>query len=111
MAALGERLLLLGDRRDPADRRADEDPDPRAVDVLEPGVVPGLLRRGNREQHVPVHAARLLRRDQLARVEARHLGGDPHGVVGGVERLDPADAAPPRDRRLPASTARRARAA
>ena len=102
MAALGERLLLLGDRRDPADRRPDEDPDARAVDVVvEPRVVPGLLRGGDREQHVPIHAARFLRRDQLARVEARHLGRDAHGVVGGVERLDPAHAARPGDRSLP----------
>ncbi len=101
-AALGQHLLLLRDRRDPADCRADEDPGPRSIDVLEPGVVPGLLRRGNREQDVPIHAARLFRRHELADVEVGHLGGDPDGIGRGVERLDEADAAPPRDGGVPA---------
>ena len=100
--ALGQHLLLLRDRRDPSDCRADEDPGPRSIDVLEPGVVPGLLRRGNREQDVPIHAARLFRRHELADVEVGHLGGDPDGIGRGVERFDEADAAPPRNGGVPA---------
>ena len=100
-AALGEDLLLLRDRRDAADRRPDEDPDARCVDVLESRVVPRLLRGGDGEQDVAVHPPRLLRRDEVAGVEAAHLGRDPHGVLGGVERLDPPDAAPARHGRVP----------
>ena len=69
--------------------------------VLEPRVVPGLLGGGDGEQDVAVHAPRLLRRDEAPTVEAPHLRRDPHGVLGRVERLDPADPAPARDRRLP----------
>ena len=101
VAALGEHLLLLGDRRDASDRGADEDPDPGRVHVLEPRVVPGLLGGGDGEQHVPIHAPRLLRREEVAHVEPPHLRRDPHGVLGRVERLDPADTAPARDRGLP----------
>ena len=100
-AALGERLLLLGDRRDAADRRPDEDPDARRVDAVEPGVVPRLLRGGDGEEDVPVHAPRLLRRDEVADVEAAHLGRDANRVLGGVERLDPPHPAPARDRSVP----------
>ena len=91
-------MLLLGDRRDPPDRRADEDSDARAVDVpVEPGVLPRLLRRSDGEQDVPIHPPRLLRRDEVARIEPAHLGRDPDRVLRCVERLDPADPAAPGD--------------
>ena len=99
--ALGEDLLLLDDRRDPADRRPDEDPDPRGIDAVQPRIVPRLLRGGDGEEDVAVHPPRLLRRHELAGVEAAHLRGDPHRVLGGVERLDPPDAAAARYRGVP----------
>ena len=99
--ALGEDLLLLDDRRDPADRRPDEDPDPRGVEAVQARIVPRLLRGGDREEDVAVHPARLLGRHELAGVESAHLRGDPHRVLGGVERLDPPDAAATRDRGIP----------
>ena len=40
-------------------------------------------------------------RDDLARVEALHLGGDPHRQAVGVERRDPVDAALAGERRAP----------
>ena len=99
--ALGEDLLLLDDRRDPADRRPDEDPDARGIDAVQPRIVPRLLRGGDGEEDVAVHPSRLLRRHELAGVEAAHLRGDPHRVLGGVERLDPPDAAATRYRGIP----------
>ena len=47
----------------------------------------------------------------VADLEPSHLGGDPHGVLGGVERLDPADSAPAGHRRVPGRTARPGRSA
>jgi hypothetical protein len=94
VAPLGQHLLLLRDRRNPADRRPDEDPDTRAVDVtVQARVVPGLLGGRDGEQDVAVHPPRLLGRHEVARVEAPHLRGDAHRILGRVERLDPADAA------------------
>ena len=66
-----------------------------------PASVPGLLRRSEREQHVPIHPARLFRRRHGRRVEALDLGGDPHGEVARVERLDQADPGAAGDGRLP----------
>ena len=100
-AALGERLLLLGNRRDAADRRPDENPDARRVDAFDPGVVPRLLRSGHGEEHVPIHAAGLFRRDEIADVEAPHLGRDANRVLGRVERLDPPHPAPAGYRGVP----------
>ena len=55
-------------------------------------------RRGDAEQDVALELARLLRRDDLRRVEALHLAGDPHGQPVGVEGRDPVDAALAGDR-------------
>ena len=66
-----------------------------------PRVGPRLLRRGDREEDVAIHPPHLLDRADRLRVEALHLGGDPHRVVGRVERLDPADAAAAGDGGLP----------
>ena len=98
---LGEDHLLLGNRRDPSDRRPDEDPGSCAIDVLEPGVVPRLLRGRDREQDVPVHAPRLLGRHQVSDLEAGDLGRDPYGIFRRVEGLDPADATAAGDGRVP----------
>ncbi len=80
-AALEEDLLLLGDRRDAADRGADEDADPRRVELLDAGLVPCLLRGGDGQEDVAVHPARLLGRDQRRGIEATHLAGDPDGEL------------------------------
>ena len=66
-----------------------------------PGVRPRLARGRDGEHDVPLEPPRLLRADDRLRLEALHLGGDPHGEPARVERPDPVDAAPPRDRRVP----------
>src|SRR4029453_12187799 len=54
------------------------------------------------EQDVAVEPARLLRRDDVGgRLEVLDLGGDAHRELARVERLDPVDPAPARDRSLP----------
>ena len=102
-ASLHQRSLLLDDRRNAADRRADEDAR-RA-----PGRIPRCPRR-------PTPPGRPRRRagrcgpsaaPPSAAIERRgskplHLGRDPHRVAARVECLDEAHAAPARDRRLPA---------
>ena len=98
---LEEDLLLLGDRRDAADRGADEDADPRRVELLDARLVPCLLRGGDGEEDVAVHSAGLLGRDQRRGIEATHLAGDPDGELAGVEALDEPDPAAARDGRLP----------
>ena len=45
MPTLEKDPVLLDDPGDAADRRPDQDADPRGVDLLEPGVLPCLLRR------------------------------------------------------------------
>ena len=101
-ASLHERPLLVDDRRDAADRRADEDAHARRVELLDARVVPRLLGGRDGEQDVAVHPPRLLRRHERRGVESAHLGRDPHRVAARVEGLDEADAAPARDRGLPA---------
>ena len=100
-AALDEDLLLLGDRRDPADRGADEDPDARRVELLDPRVVPGLLRGGDGEQDVAVHPPRLLRRHERRGIEPSHLGRRSGPGTRSRRSLDEADPAAARDGRLP----------
>ena len=100
-AALEEDLLLLGDRRDAADRGADEDADPRRVELLDTRLVPGLLRGGDGEEDVAIHPPRLLGRDQRRGIEATHLAGDPDRELARVEALDEPDPAAARDGRLP----------
>ena len=70
-------------RRSPSRRGS---PTRAGSNSLEPGVVPGLLRGGDGESRT----LRSIRRaslggDQLRRVEAPHLGGDPHGILARVE--------------------------
>ena len=91
--AVAQRLGLLDDARHAADRRAEHDPDPRWVESVQAGVRERLPAGGDTEQHVALELPRVLRRDDLARVEALHLGGDPHRQAVGVERRDPVDAA------------------
>ncbi len=60
----------------------------RPVDA---GVLPGLLRRSERQQDVAVHPPRLLRRGDRGRVEALHLARDPDRELARVEGLDEVD--------------------
>ena len=71
--------MLLGDPADPADRRAEEHPDPSGVvRAVERRVRSRLRRRGDAEDDVAIEPPCLLRADDRRRVEALHLGGDPH---------------------------------
>jgi hypothetical protein len=93
-AALEEHAVLLGDPRQAADRRADEDARAIPIDALDAGVGPRLPRGAERKQDVAVELPRLLGGGDGRRIEPLHLGGDPDGEAVGVERLDEADAAP-----------------
>ena len=53
--ALAEDVVLLRDSGQPADRRADDDPDSVGVGAVHRGVAPCLLRGAEREQDVAVH--------------------------------------------------------
>ena len=95
-------LLLLGDRRDAADRRADEDADARRVELLDARFVPGLLRGGDGEQDVAVHPPRLLRRrDSAEGSKPRTSPAIRTGNSLASKRLDEPDPAAARDGRLP----------
>ena len=101
MAAVAQHVRLVDDPGEAADRGADDDADARGIETVHAGVLPGLLRRTERKQHVAVHPPRLLRRGDRRRVEALHLACDPDGKLARVERLDEADAALARDGRTP----------
>ena len=60
-----------------------------------------FVGRGDGEENVAIHPARLLQRHKGGRVEAAHLAGYPHRKLAGVERLDEADAATSGDCGLP----------
>src|SRR5438045_86912 len=57
--------------------------------------------RAEREEDVAVEAPQLPRVVEPGRVEAFDLAGDADERVARVERADPVDAAPPRDRGVP----------
>ena len=99
--ALAQRVGLLEDAGHAADRRAEDDADARRVEAVQPGVGERLATGRDAEQHVALELPRLLRRDDLRRVEALHLAGDPHGQAVRVERGDPVDAALARERGAP----------
>jgi len=100
--AIAERLALLHDPDDAADRRAEEDAHAhRVVDAVESCVVDGLASGGERQEHVAVQATGLLRGRDGRRIEALHLSGDAHGEPGRVERADEVDAATAGHGRVP----------
>ena len=82
-----------------ADRRAEDDPDARRVEAVQPGVCERLAPGRDAEQHVALELPRLLGRDDLGRVEVLDLSGDRTGnpSVSKVEiqsmPLSPASAA------------------
>src|SRR6478752_8817679 len=91
---LAQHVHLLDDPHDPADRGAEEDPDPaRRVRAVEPRVGHGLPRGAEREQDVAVEPPSVLRPGDLARVEVLHLRGDPHREFARVEARDEVNAA------------------
>ena len=100
-AALAHHVRLLDDPHHAADRRAEHDPDARGIEAVERCVGDSLARRGDRKQHVALEPPRLFRRYHARAVEVLDLRGDAHGKVGRVERPDPVDPAPPRQRRVP----------
>ena len=100
-AALPQDLALLHDPDEPADRGAEDDPDPRRVEAVQARVLDRLLGCPEREQDVAVELAHLLRRGDAARVEVLHLGRDPHGEAARVERADEDDPALARERGAP----------
>ncbi len=101
MTALAEHLVLREHAHDAADRGPDEDAGPLRIDPFGPGVRPRLAGGRDGEDDVPLEPTRVLRAYHRFRLEPLHLGRDPHREVARVERLDPVDAAPARDRRLP----------
>ena len=97
---------LLHDPDEAADRGAEDDPD--AVGVVRPssaGVGRPPPRRAEREQHVAVELAHLLRRGDPAGSKSLTSAAIAHRELARVERADPVDAAPPLDRGRPTSTA------
>ena len=76
--------------------------------TIERGVVGGLLRGGQREQDVAVHAPRLLGAGHGDRIEALDLAGHPDGHVARVELRDLGDAGAPGEQRLPGLVRRQA---
>ena len=100
-AALAQHVGLLQDPENAADRGAEDDPDARRVEAVEPGVRDApRFAAATASSDVPVEPARLLRRHDARRIEVLDLGGDAHGELARVERADQVDAAPPRERRL-----------
>ena len=101
-AAVAQDVALLHDPGDAADRRAEEDAHAhRVVAPVERSIRYSLLRRRQREQHVPVQPPRLLHGDDGRWVEVLDLGGDAHGITARVERADEVDAAAPGDGGVP----------
>src|SRR5439155_26406747 len=101
VASLAEQVVLCHDAHDAADCRADEDSGTRWVDAFDASISPCLACGGDRQDDVPLEAAGALRADDRRGVETLDLRGDPNRVLARVERLDPVDAAPARDRSLP----------
>ena len=108
-AALEQRLVLALDGREPADARRDEDADARRVlrRHLQPRVVHRELRRRDRVLDEDVHLLDIFLLDELQRIEALDLAGDPRRELRRVELRDRADAAaaprraPPSSRSVP----------
>ena len=100
-AAVAERVGLLDDSDQAADRRAEDDPDPVRVEAVQARVGERLLGRAEREHDVAVEPAQLLRVREPGRVEVLHLGGDPHRQPVRVEGADPVDPALAGDGRAP----------
>ena len=94
-------LLLLENPVHTADRRAEDDADPRRVEAVQTGVVQCLACRAEGEQHVPLELSHLFRRGDLARIEVLDLGRDAYRGITRVEGADPVDAALPCGRRAP----------
>src|SRR5262249_55225662 len=66
------------------------------VIAIEPRVAQTQAGRSDREAHRPahdLHVLTLIGRDKGRQVEVGHLGGDFHGVIGGVEAADGTNAA------------------
>jgi len=99
--ALAEDLVLLEDAGHAADSGAEDDPDARGIEAVQPRVLHRLAPGAEGEQHVALELADLFRRGDLGRVEVLDLRRDPHGQPLGVERADPVDSAPPGDGGLP----------
>ena len=76
---------LLDDAGHAADRRAEDDSDARRIEAVQRRVGHRLAAGGDTQQHVPLELPRLLRRDDLRRVEALHLAGDADRQPVGVE--------------------------
>ena len=76
--AVAQRVGLLHDPDQPADRRAEDDPDAVRVEAVQARVGERLLGGAEREHDVAVEPAQLLRVREPGRVEVLHLGGDAH---------------------------------
>ena len=101
VTALAPDTVLLEDAHDAADRRTDEDARASRIDALDSRVVPGLARRGHRQDDVALEPPRILGPHDGLRLEALHLGCDANRVLARVERTDPVDAAAAPDGRVP----------
>ena len=110
-SALLQDLVLLHDPEEAADRGTERDADPvRLVLRVQPCVLERLSPRLDREQDIAVEPARLLRRDDLRRLEALDLGRNADRELAGVEGLDEVDPTPHRRARRSMSRACRVRA-
>ena len=101
--ALEERAVLALDGGEPADARADEHADARG-DLgrdRQLRVVDRELRRRDRELNEDVHLLQFFLLDELERVEALDLAGEPGRERCRVESRDRADAARARAQRIP----------
>ena len=110
-----EHVVALLERLQAADARRDRGADPVGLLLdLEPGVGDRLPRRREDQVREAVHPPRLLAVDPVRRVEALHLAGEVHGIVGVVEGRDLARAGLAREqarpRRLDVEPERRHRA-
>ena len=107
-AAIAQDLVLLHHRVEAADGRAEEHAGARRILDRQRGVVGRLLRGGEREQDVAVHATRFLGAGHGDRIEALDLAGHPDRHVARVELRDLGDAGAAREQRLPGLVRRQA---
>ena len=100
-AAVAQDVVLLHHRVEAADRGAEEHAGARRVVDHECRIVGRLLRGGEREQDVAVHAPRFLGARDGDGIEALDLAGHADRHVARIELGDLGDAGAPREQRLP----------